>query len=483
MNAMGGRRLLLIAPFVGAVACGSSSSQSSHGGGGNDASSAGAGDGAGLGGETGSGADAGAGDGGIVPADDGGIHTADGGEGGIVTSGGRTFPDTYSSIALLVDQLPSMNMAQMQFATSHYVGTEKQLLPVTQALRALNPAFIVLHYHLAMWQSAPATDFIINGTTWGNDYPTVTMNETWFWHNTQNVRVTSDVDQKLLMNISVSGFQQYWAQSLAQQVADGQYDAIMFDSASPALLQGECGGSGTGQDPRLAGTAAHDTSFTELGGTTWIDAWQTWIAALSATLSAQGIPLIPNTSAFTTTWDTTNYTLSPGAFVEGFAGTDFAVTDWQASTNELLKLASLDRIMILQNYLSTSTDVATRMYYLGNYLLVKGHHTYLDYFDNGGPLEWYPEWAIDLGSPTTAATTSVLDLASGGVYRRDFQHGSVFVNPTASPVTVQLGGTFQQVTPTGGGPVDTSGTAPGSLTMQAVTSVTVGATTAVVVTN
>ena len=56
--------------------------------------------------------------------------------------------------------------------------------------------------------------------------------------------------------------------------------------------------------------------------------------------------------------------------------------------------------MILQNYLGAPSDVATRMYYLGNYLLVKGHHTYLDYFA-AGPLEWYPEWAIDLGAPTT----------------------------------------------------------------------------------
>jgi hypothetical protein len=407
-----------------------------------------------------------------------GDDSPSGGDGG--TPAGRPFPDTNGSIALLVDQLPTMNASQMQFAATHYVGTEKQLLPVTQALRAINPAFLVLHYHLAMWQSAPATDFIVDGTSWGNDYPTVTMNETWFWHNTSNERVTSSADQKLLMNISVSGFQEYWETSLAQQVADGQYDAIMFDSASPALLQGECGGSGSGQDPRLAGTAARDTAFPELGGATWIDAWQSWISALATDLTAKGIPLIPNTSAFTTSWDDTNYTLTPGAFVEGFAGTDFAVSDWMASTNELLELASLDRIMILQNYLSTASDVATRMYYLGNYLLVRGHHTYLDYFDSvGGPLSWYPEWGIDLGAPSGAAATDVSSMATGGVYRRDFAKGSVLVNPSSTAVTFGISGT--QVTPTGGGGVPTSGVAPGTLTMTPVTSVTVPALSAVVV--
>jgi hypothetical protein len=440
----------------------------------------GSGDGAAPG--SGPGQDAEPADGTIPPADvtsGGGDGATQGGDGGVVTDGGRTFPDTYASIALLVDQLPSMSVAQMKFATSHYVGTEKQVLPVTKALRAYNPAFLVLHYHLAMWQSAPATQFILDGTMWGNDYPTVTTSEAWFWHDAQGQRVTSSADQKLLMNVSVQGFQQYWAQSLEQQVADGQYDGIMFDSASPALLQGECGGSGTGQDSRLAGTAARSTGFTELGGATWVAAWQTWIAALSATLSSQGIALIPNTSAFTTGWDNTDYTLSPGAFIEGFAGTGFAVSDWQASTNELLKLASLDRIMILQNYLSSAADVATRMYYLGNYLLVKGHHTYLDYFA-GGPLEWYPEWAVDLGPPTTPTTTDVATLDSGGVYRRDFQKGSVLVNPTSSPVTVQLGATRQKLVPSGGGSVDASGSTPGSVAMQAVTSVVVGATSAVV---
>jgi hypothetical protein len=172
--------------------------------------------------------------------------------------------------------------------------------------------------------------------------------------------------------------------------------------------------------------------------------------------------------------------LTAGIFSEGFASTSFAESDWQASTTELLTLAAADKIMILQNYLSDSTDVATRLYYLGNYLLVKGHHAYLDYFASG-PLEYYPEWGIDLGAPTTPATTQVSDLLVDGVYRRDFQMGSVLVNPSPSAVTVSLGGTYQEVVPSGGGTIDASGTASGSLAMMPVTSVMVGATSAVIV--
>ena len=57
-----------------------------------------------------------------------------------------SFPDSGGRIALLVDQLPfSMSDAQLRFAATHYVGTQKLFLPETQNLRTLNPAFVVLH--------------------------------------------------------------------------------------------------------------------------------------------------------------------------------------------------------------------------------------------------------------------------------------------------------------------------------------------------
>jgi hypothetical protein len=473
----------LVLAFGGVVgsACGASSTKGNAGGdAGTSSGGAEAGGSSSSGGSSGGSSSNGSGSG-SSSGSSSGSGSSGGGDGGVVLPSGRSYPDTFSSIAILTDQLPSaMPAAQQQFAATHYVGTEKQLLPDTQALRAYNPNFLVLHYHLAMWQSA--VDFIIDGTTWGNDLPTVTQNESWFWHNasseTSSGRVTAP-DGKFLMDITVSGFQDYWVQSLEQQVSEGDYDGIMFDSASPSLLQGWCGGTGAGQDPRLAATAAKDTPFADLGNVTWIAAWQTWITGLDAALAAKGIPLIPNDGSFITGWDNTNYALSGGVFSEGFGDPTFAESDWQAATNELLSLAAADKIMILQNYLSTSSDVATRMYYLGNYLLVKGHHAYLDYFDSNGPLEWYPEWTVDLGAPTTATTTKVSDLLSGGVYRRDFAKGSVLVNPSGSPVTVQLAG--QQVVPSGGGQVPAAGTAPGSITTNTVTSITVGATSAEIV--
>jgi hypothetical protein len=455
-----GRRAnaLLVIPAL-AVACGSSSlgsgsapadAATSSSSGGNEGGAR-----ADAGSSSGASADGGASSGG-----------GSGGDAGVLPSG-RSFPDTWSSIAILTDQLPVLSAGQQQFAATHYVGTEKLLLPATQALRAINPNFLVLHYHLAMWQSA--ANFILDGTSWGNDLPMVTQNEAWFWHDASNGRVTAP-DGKYLMNVSMQGFADYWAASLEQQVVDGQYDGIMFDSASPSLLQGWCGGSGAGQDARLAGTAAKATSFAELGSTTWIDAWQTWMTALNAALASKGIPLIPNDGAFVTGWDNTNYGITAGVFSEGFADPTFARSDWQAATNELLSLARADRLMILQNYLSAASDVATRTYYLANYLLVKGHHTYLDYFA-GGPLEWYPEWTIDLGAPSGPQATDVSSLLSGGVYRRDFAKGTVLVNPSSSPVTVTIQG--NQVLPQGGGAIDMAGTEPGTVTTAPVTAVSV----------
>jgi len=381
----------------------------------------------------------------------------------------RPFPDTSTRIAILTDQLPtSMSDAQMRFSATHYVGTQKLSLDLSRPIRKVNPAFLVLHYHLAMWQSAPKVSFIVDGTRWANDFPKVNAHESWFWHNPQGQRVTSTQDGKLLMNVSDPGFRAYWRDSLIAQVRDGDYDGIFLDSASPALLQWEARAP---EDPRLLGTGVRTNTFPELGGTSWIAAWQEWIADLNSALAAKGIPLIPNVGALTTTWDNSDYSLTEGVFCEGFLDPTFAMADWEAAIDQTLSLVARNKIVILQNYLGSADNLSKRRYLLANYLLVKGTRTYLAYFVSR--LDWYPEWELDLGpAQKTAARAS--DLLWNGVYRRDFTKGVVLVNPGTTPVSVSFDQPLNRVEPQGGGAVASDGTVTGRLTTTTVTTLTLG---------
>ena len=222
---------------------------------------------------------------------------------------------------------------------------------------------------------------MVNGTAWGNDYPFVSAHDSWFWRNTSGGRVVSTADGKWLMNISDPGWQSYWLESMSAQVKAGQYSGIFFDSASPPLIQGE-----TVADPRLKGTGVRDNPIPELGGLTYVQAWERWIGALDTSLRERGVPLIPNYDNFATSWDTTNYSLTAGTFSEGFASARLDLADWERSTTQLLTLVAQRKILILQDYLrGDAQDVALRLFYLGNYLLLKAgpgvrEHTYLCYF-------------------------------------------------------------------------------------------------------
>jgi len=386
----------------------------------------------------------------------------------------RPFPDTSTRIAVLTDQLPGgMTEAQVRFAATHYVGTQKLTLKLARPLRAINPGFLVLHYHLAMWQSAPNVAFITDGNAWANDYATVNAHESWFWHNRENQRVTSSADGKLLMNVSEPAFREYWRDSLVRQVEDGEYDGVFLDSASPALLQGE---ARSPADPRLFADGVRTNTFDELGGKSWIAAWQDWIADLDRSLSTKGIPLIPNVGGLVTTWDNTDYSLTAGVFCEGFLDQGFSPEDWKAAANQTLALVRRNKIVILQNYLRSADDVARRRFLLASYLLVKDARTYIAYFASG-PLEWYPEWDLELGAAQKNAVT-LDDFSWNGIYRRDFDNGIVLVNPGTSAVQVNLGATFKRTEPVGGGAVSSDGTVQGHVETVPVTTLEIGAKSA-----
>jgi hypothetical protein len=382
----------------------------------------------------------------------------------------RGFPDTSARIAIFADQLPTLTPAQRRFAATHFVGTQKLTRTLSEQLRALNPRFLVLHYRLGIWQSAPNVSYIVDGRTWGNDYNTVVQHEDWLWHNAQGNRVASRHDGKLLLNIGHADLRRYMADSLLAQVQAGDYDGVFADSSSPALLQADLGPD---IEPRLAGTGAKDVPIPALGNRTFVAAWTSYMAGLDRALAARGITLIPNVGSLTTGWDPTPYEALPGAFVERFASRHIPIADWQLSTDRLLALAGAGKILILENYLRETSDVASRRYFLANYLLVRGARTYLDYFARS-PLEWYPEWDLELGRALTDPRRSD-DLLADGVYRRDFERGTVLVNPSTEARTVTLDAPKRRVELRGGGRVDEAGKARGSIATTTVTAIVVPA--------
>ena len=232
-------------------------------------------------------------------------------------------------------------------------------------------------------------------------------------------------------------------------MAAGDYDGVFADSASPVSCSGR---RRSPAEPRLAAPAPSDTAIAELGGKTYIQAWEAFMTDSTPRWRRKGFALIPNTGAFTTSWDTTDYA-SPPASSRRASPTLVRRRRLAALDEPVLSLVGEHKIIILQNYLGAPDDLATRLYYLANYLLVRGDRSYLDYFA-AGPLEWYPEWDIDLGAPVTTAAT-VADLAAGGAYEREFAHGWAVVNPTATAATLTFPASARLVMPQGGGAVDT----------------------------
>ena len=372
------------------------------------------------------------------------------------------FPETSSTISVLVDQLPNhLTEEQVRFVAGHYVGSQKLILPLTQRIRRYNPRFVVLHYHLGIWQQQPAHKFIIDGKSWGNDWSFVNRHEDWFWHNEKGQRVRSKNDGKYLMNIMNPEFQEYWKTSIARQIIAGEYQGVFLDSASPALLQCEA----SWMDPRLAGTAAAKRRFKELGGITWSKAYESFMADLTKFLESLGYATLPNIGGLFTTWDTTDYyTTASGAFMEG-AFVTRSLKDWEMAASRTMELIKRDKIVIFQSYLKNDEDIKTRLYYLSCYLLFKGRYTYINYFYRS-TLSWYPEWQLDLGLPREPIPDLVKMRVKRGLYRRLYSRGEVWINVSSRDEKITFPRELRVALPIGGGPVGQKGEAQGRLSFR-----------------
>jgi len=162
-------------------------------------------------------------------------------------------------------------------------------------------------------------------------------------------------------------------------------------------------------------------------------------------------------------------------FAEGGNESYYAIGDWQLQMTRALSLVNAGKIVIGQTY-PNGSDVNERLFVLGTYLLIKGNRTYVNLESYGQAIQWQPEYGINLGTPTDPVPANIATLfnTTWNLYVRHYANGMVLVNPnTTDSGSIALGGTFYQAIPTNGGPVPASGTPPGSVSYNPVTSVDV----------
>jgi Hypothetical glycosyl hydrolase family 15 len=302
------------------------------------------------------------------------------------------------------------------------------------AIKAANPNTKVLVYkNLPSTSSSAVTNGIDNallpagvGYAWANaNHPD------WFLLDTTGQRIEwSDFLGSWQMDPGSAGYQDAWVANVKGELARNGWDGVMLDDTfSGENAVWHLGSRTMAKYPTAASYTAAVRSF---------------LARVCPGLTSAGFIALPNIASTTpATWSDW-VSLCSGALQEywtkwGDDGTQqFSGADWDYRQQFLSLTENAGKIFLGVTY-APMNDVRSMRYARANFLL--------DW--DGGPsaLAFQPqvasqdpyssEWAVDVGKPRGAK------YKVGNAWRRDYDSGTVLVNPSAtSAQTVSLGGDY-----------------------------------------
>lgn len=404
----------------------------------------------------------------------------------------RTFPSTTSdTVAPFADQLTtsSLSDAQVAFFANNYYGTQKQYATQIARYRAVNPNFLGLHYRLAQ-EAGPApgiahdsnSDGAVNGNLYSSEeWTNYAQNQDWYIIGTDGQRVRNSAWDwypfDLLRSTTLRNqIADYWVNRVTLEAQATQSDGVFADSAGQLIPPYQTPAA-------LPNYFPASPNFDLTAGRNFIsNGYAPYSARVWSGLQQQNVTYLPNLGQMITGWDNiNNYVNSDGGMIEGFTGFGSSITDvndWKLEMNNMLTLARSNKILIAQTPFDTVNDYNRRSFIIGSYLIGKGSKSYV-YMYSGSYDQWYPEYDLDMGAYSGAIPNNVDELAWNGVYRRNYENGMVLVNPTATPVSVNLGANYNQAVFNGGGNLPANAARPGSITYTQVNSVNVPARGAV----
>ena len=409
------------------------------------------------------------------------------------------FPATRDKTRVLIDQIMNahgMSSEQINFVADYLVGSQKNSRELIDPVKAINPDWHSLHYHLAIWNGDAG---IIINNEWTDSEWQYVKNElfnkdpyVFLYAVDKTTGQTTWVDDHAdinvhayLMNITNETYYQHLLNNLVYQCQSTGYDAIFFDSYSMACVYsftyGKYIGFGGGSNGVLYDFMQYQNP--QLGYLTWVQASEEYISRMNKDLNKRGIWLLPNLGDMKTSWDPIDYAYSNGGMMEatpirpdnsGNMSDTYYLYNWIQSMSRTMFLTQKDRVIFLQPYLDDVNNLDYRMFVIGEYLMVKGNYTYINMSTTGQmQASWYPEYEIDLGAPTQTSVVpdilftpwkesidkAVLNYKEGNLFIRRFEKGIVVLNPnnTAQQYTVPADKSCQMAVANGGGTVPATG--------------------------
>jgi len=437
----------------------------------------------------------------------------------------RPLPSSRRNILVWHDQIdfnPAAHTAQAVFCARNTVGSQKMPQNRIEVVRAYNPGWRVLQYHLAygLTRSGDWTDKNVYG-------PEKTKFDEWmaareYGNNQLKALIinsplssySSSVDdpdwdvlygENGIFDNSLRNSSEFyycdpgydpgggalWRRYIVDETLRRMqmndpgfnFDGTFFDTShepGPNLAD-YCGASAaqwyTDSDVCSIPTASQYADW-------WNARATAFYTAVRAAYSSGGRYLVlPNCNRMTTGWYEPAYLAAvDGGFVESFGcatETTSLVSSgagtWELSFGRTVQyIAGAGRVLLAVPTPDVSA-VNLRMFCVASFLLIKNDTSYYTLNASGlgappngysGNPEWFPEFEIDVGSylddcPGSLDGLRVAGSSGGGLYARWYTGGLVLVNSSPSTTySIELDRQYYQVSFSGGGWVATNGSKP-----------------------
>jgi Hypothetical glycosyl hydrolase family 15 len=320
----------------------------------------------------------------------------------------------------------------------HYVILNAWDAPLIPQLKAANPGLKALVYkNLTFTVDYTCSNGVDSANnTAGVGYCDAKANHPdWFLRDTGGSLIASSgYSSHWLMDVGNPGYQAKWLGNVSSELKGKGWDGVFVDDTD-ASLDWHLNGRTVARYPSEAA---------------WRSATRSALAAIGPSLQSQGFLVVPNVYApwkadydAVATWKDWLQFTSGGAqeyYTKWGMGSAGWLTgnDWTWREQFQQATDAAGKIFLGLTY-APKSDQHSQLFARATFLLMDGGHGGALVFESSDPEAQDPyasSWTADPGSPTGAR------YQVGSAWRRDFTDGTVVVNPTASPVTVSLGGTF-----------------------------------------